>query len=677
MEQALKLEVTPFSPFIMVPFWHTLSKKKLEEYKLDDSEKPITAIYKANNFKENRANLNFDSNSLAEPVKTIGQVEAKVSGWLKNCNTAEAFESDAKTTLFEDKSYAFYEHLKDIAENPENHPVIKSLNTFLLVTFADLKYNLFKFALGSPIFKTEKVKISSRKNLNTVLEEKQLERFDIAIKDALLKEEQIPAVLFVDLAGDEYNFFTSPQKFFETAGGPESNVAAVVLDSYNQENKYGEPIYNFILLSLLRNASGKGSLKKLKIVSIKDFFTLNSQTRVNWARSQLLELDLSEARVPEGKPKILTLASLKDSKVVDLKTQLDERSLSTMAVDLNIKLMKWRLLPELNIEKVQKTKCLLFGAGTLGCQLSRNLLGWGIRHITFIDYGRVTHSNPVRQSLFDFEDAQNGGKPKAETAAAKLAKIFPEVTSKGYSLEIPMPGHYAQSDDKKKKISETLDTLEELVKEHDVLFLLTDNRESRWLPTVLANKYNKICITVGLGFDSYVIVRHGISCTEHQKEKHGERLGCYFCNDILSPHNSMKDRTLDQQCTVTRPGLSFISSAFASELLVALIHHPSGVGAPAFDPEAQKNDETCLGILPQYLRGSCSEYDSKVFISHSFPNCVACSDYVLKEFCNDRDEFLFRVMNDPDYLQNVTHIADALKEAEEGECIILEDDDDF
>jgi ubiquitin-like modifier-activating enzyme ATG7 len=53
--------------------------------------------------------------------------------------------------------------------------------------------------------------------------------------------------------------------------------------------------------------------------------------------------------------------------------------------------------------------------------------------------------------------------------------------------------------------------LEKLVNDHDVLFLLLDSREARWLPTVLANKYNKACITVGLGFDSFVIVRHGVS----------------------------------------------------------------------------------------------------------------------------------------------------------------------
>ena len=99
--------------------------------------------------------------------------------------------------------------------------------------------------------------------------------------------------------------------------------------------------------------------------------------------------------------------------------------------------------------------------------------------------------------------------------------------------------------------------VEELVKSHDVIFLLTDNRESRWLPTLLSAIYDKICITVALGFDTFVVMRHGTrQGTEESKEQSNE-LGCYFCGDVVAPQDSMRDRTLDQQCTVSRPGMHY------------------------------------------------------------------------------------------------------------------------
>ena len=80
-------------------------------------------------------------------------------------------------------------------------------------------------------------------------------------------------------------------------------------------------------------------------------------------------------------------------------------------------------------------------AGTLGCAVARVLLGWGVRHITFVDNSNVAFSNPVRQSLYEFEDCLQGGTPKAEAAANKLRQIFPGAISQGVSLTIPMPGH--------------------------------------------------------------------------------------------------------------------------------------------------------------------------------------------------------------------------------------------
>jgi ubiquitin-like modifier-activating enzyme ATG7 len=88
--------------------------------------------------------------------------------------------------------------------------------------------------------------------------------------------------------------------------------------------------------------------------------------------------------------------------------------------------------------------------------------------------------------------------------------------------------------------------LEELVKEHDAVFLLTDSRESRWLPTVLSLVHHKICITIALGFETFLAMRHGLSPYQHDPSINGERLGCYFCNDVVAPRNSVSDRTLDQ-----------------------------------------------------------------------------------------------------------------------------------
>lgn len=299
-------------------------------------------------------------------------------------------------------------------------------------------------------------------------------------------------------------------------------------------------------------------------------------------------------------------------RVANMAATLDSRTMIGQSVDLNVSLMKWRLWPTLDTQRLSTARVLLIGAGTLGCAVARTLLGWGIRTITLVDNGIVSYSNPSRQCLFEYEDCVQR-KPKAQAACDSLKRIFPDLTVRAVNMTIPMPGHpfssssttpssssssssQLSSHDEQLLSEEEQNVLEldSLISSHDVVFTLTDSRESRWLPTVICQAHRKLLINVALGFDSYLVMRHGVTTAESTdintatinngtSNASTTALGCYFCSDVVAAMNSQRDRTLDQQCTVTRPGLSFIAAGLAVEMMVALLQSPLGPLHPAVD----------------------------------------------------------------------------------------------
>lgn len=262
--------------------------------------------------------------------------------------------------------------------------------------------------------------------------------------------------------------------------------------------------------------------------------------------------------------------------------------------------MKWRMAPNIDTKLIKDCKFLLIGAGTLGCHVSRCLIGWGARNIDFLDYGKVSYSNPVRQSLYNFEDSKDQTIFKADKAAIKLKEILPSINSKGHPISIPLPSRTLVDKNSEEKYFEKVEYIDNLIKESDIIFLLTDSRESRWLPTLLAKVYNKICITAAIGFDSFVVIRHGI--LDQQFKDENENLGCYFCNDIVSPTDTSSNRTLDQQCTISRPGISAICSGLAAELAISIL---------------QKEDRL-EGIIPHSIRGNLTDYVFNVLKAIAF-----------------------------------------------------------
>jgi ubiquitin-like modifier-activating enzyme ATG7 len=313
--------------------------------------------------------------------------------------------------------------------------------------------------------------------------------------------------------------------------------------------------------------------------------------------------------------------------------------------------MKWRALPAFDEALVAKQKVLLLGAGTLGCAVARGLLGWGFRHITFVDQGRVSYSNPVRQSLFVAKDCLGHGRVKAVAAAEALKDIYPAVDARGVELQIPMPGHADAN------VEANLSQLDALVREHDCVVLLTDTWESRWLPTVLGAAHEKMVINAALGFDSLVVMRHG-----------GPTCGCYFCSDVVAPRDSTRNRTLDQQCTVTRPGLAPIAGALVVELLVGLVHHPLQRLAPA-------GAQSLLGALFHQCRLFLPQMDIAKIQGMAFAECTACSPKMVAAYRANGLGLVQNALADPSSLERVTGLAELQALASKGMLEMEEEED--
>ena len=91
---------------------------------------------------------------------------------------------------------------------------------------------------------------------------------------------------------------------------------------------------------------------------------------------------------------------------------MDPTKLADQAMALSLNLTRRRILRELDLEKLENTRCLLLGAGTLGCYVAcglavsilqlcllkgdYQLLLLNLAKITFIDSGMVSFSNPIR-----------------------------------------------------------------------------------------------------------------------------------------------------------------------------------------------------------------------------------------------------------------------------------------
>jgi len=653
------LKFEKLNSFVTVEFWRNFAKLKVDKLKLCEDAVEIRGSFTASDGHEQiilPPRVRVDNYSLDYSLQLPAR-SCLCPGQLLNVNKTETFKAmDKAKTL---RSAAML-----IADDIESEAWIKNpnlLNRFILLSFGDLKKHNYIYWFGFPAivpngFRTQIIRPFSP--LDTV----QLRLLSSRLEPFLVKKNFPFAFLLTNKEGFmEFSQAGKPEEWFKTEG-----TKLCLLDtssvgiSWHARN---------LLVAVSYNCNFDQT--ELEIVSIRGLTkglqgSLTGRILVQKCRDEFK--DRSDLKIVGLERNVRNKLG---PRLMNLKFEMDPLSLLEQSVNLNLKLMRWRALPSLNLEMLRDTSCLLLGAGTLGCQVARTLIAWGVQKITFVDNGRVSFSNPARQSLYTFEDCKNGGELKAIAAAKRLKQIIPSLDTEGHVLSILMPGHPPSNANTSREFEASYLKLKELIKKHDVIYLLTDSRESRWLPTVLGCIFGKLVINVALGFSSWLIQRHGAWKPEDLEAVKGDpsaklstkRLGCYFCNDIVAPRDSLSDRTLDQQCTVTRPGLAPVSSGIAVELMVALLHHPQRRFAPADGPkDIHIQTEHPLGLVPHQLRGYLPNYRTLILTAEASSCCSACSPQVVNDILNNDWDFVLQVLRDPVYLEDLTGVKKMMEE---------------
>ena len=442
------------------PLTHTLSPRrtptpiaarKLDQYRLSDEARPITGSFTGAGGK-----LIVERSSFAVDAATAAAASCAVPGALQNMNTVADFKAMDKNAFMAAMAENLWADIKSGAAVSDPTLLLK----FGVISYADLKRHHFVywFAFPALVSPTPFRLARPAELLRSFLSPGRYASLQAGMQQ--LRRTAAPAggcpPFFLAVAGAEGGeaLRVLPLSEWDALAEDERERAMLgFVDPCILPDHPGWPLRNLLVLAAarwkLRNATVICYRRALRPLDAGDAPTGLGGDEAD--RSIALEVLLDDAlslaaaddtaKVPAAVGWETNARGKNGPRQMDLSAVMDPRRLAESSVDLNLKLMRWRLLPDLDTDLIFSTRCLLLGAGTLGCNVARCLLGWGVRNVTFVDNGRVSYSNPVRQSLFEFADCADGGKPKAEAAAAALRRIFPGVNAAAHELTIPMPGH--------------------------------------------------------------------------------------------------------------------------------------------------------------------------------------------------------------------------------------------
>lgn len=140
-------------------------------------------------------------------------------------------------------------------------------------------------------------------------------------------------------------------------------------------------------------------------------------------------------------------------------------------------------------------------------------------------------------------------------------------------------------------------------------------------------------------------------------------------------YQSLSNATLDQQCTVTRPGVAPLASSLLVELLISILQHPAkGLAPPPSHqaPAASPSHPSLpppfqhpLGTIPHTIRGYLSTFSNLQVEGKSFDCCSACSPKVLDAYTADPWGFVQKALNERGWVEEMSGLKEVQRKADE------------
>ena len=315
------------------------------------------------------------------------QNENLLNGNLIMFNTIEEFKEADKKQLMQNEQQKIWNSIKSTSfENLSE--LNKQLARFILLAFVDIKKYKVIYWFSFPAFNypNSSTLSASPTQIKNLFNSSQLSQ----LKERFYSVSSIEKTYFIVCEEAENDGNLSLHSILDYAklrGNKKfKRIYFAFSDASTSQQYPGWTLRNLIAILYL-----KFQCTKLDVLAIR----IRSNNSLD--ESLILEINLTDKEnstvsVKNNAPESVGFErnELKKllPKCVDLSSNMDPKKLIESAVDLNLKLMRWRLMPSLRLETIGQTKCLLLGSGTLGCNVARNLLGWGIKHITFLDNGK-------------------------------------------------------------------------------------------------------------------------------------------------------------------------------------------------------------------------------------------------------------------------------------------------